>query len=288
MAEPATDDAYPFKLRKLGKAAGAEIRGLDLSERFDDEMRDNVLAALNEHHVLVFRDQDLTGEQQMAMTSRFGNLERHIFHDAQGHETPQVHVIANVDDKGNPVRRIYGSFHWHTDKSYHAVPSLMTFLHARELPPEGGDTEFANMQLAHDGLDAATKEKIASLRAIHSWEANRRNTGSVPATEEEKKLRPPVSHPLVRTHPETGRRGLYIGIHTDCIENMEREEGVALLKQLYDHATQRQYVYAHKWQPGDLVAWDNRCLLHRVLNNYDMDKHRRVMHRSVVSGTQPK
>jgi len=287
MAELVTGCTYPFKLRKLGRAAGAEISGLDLSEPFDDEVRDAVLAALNGYHVLVFRDQDLTGEQQLAMTGRFGKLDRHIFHDAQGHETPQVHVIANVDEKGNPVRRIYGSFHWHTDKSYHAVPSLMTFLHARELPPEGGDTEFANMHLAYDALDAATKEKIARLRAIHSWEANRRNTGSAPATEEEKKLRPPVSHPLVSTHPETGRKALYIGIHTDCIEEMDREEGVALLKELYNHATRRQFVYAHKWQPGDLIAWDNRSLLHRVLNNYDMSKYRRIMHRSVVIGTRP-
>lgn len=287
MVEPATGQTYPFKLMRLGEAAGAEIRGLDLSRPIDDDVRNAIVAALIEHHVLVFRDQDLTSEQQMTVTGRFGQLERHIFHDAHGHQTPQVHVIANVDGKGNPIKRTYGSFHWHTDKSYHAVPSFMTVLHARELPPEGGDTEFANMHLAYEALDDATKDRIAGLRAIHSWEANRRNTGSKPATEEEKKLRPPVSHPLVRTHPETGRKAVYIGIHTDCIEGMDRDEGVALLKQLYDHATQRQFVYAHKWQPGDLVAWDNRSLLHRVLNNYDMSRYRRIMHRSVVVGSRP-
>jgi len=287
MAEFATERTYPFELTRVGEAAGAEIRGLDLTRPFDDDVRDAVLAALIEHHVLVFRDQDLTGAQQMAMTERFGQPERHIFHDAQGHETPQVHVIANVDANGNPVKRIYGSFHWHSDKSYHAVPSFMTFLHARELPPEGGQTEFANMHLAYEALDEATRERIAGLRAIHSWEANRRNTGSKPATEEEKKLRPPVSHPLVLTHPETGRKALYIGIHTDCIEGMEREEGVALLKRLYDHATRRRFVYAHNWRPGDLVTWDNRSLLHRVLHNYDMSSYRRIMHRSVVIGARP-
>ncbi|MEQ8195594.1 MAG: TauD/TfdA family dioxygenase, partial [Rhodospirillales bacterium] len=270
-----------------GEAAGAEIRGLDLSRPFGDDIRDAILAALVEHHVLAFRDQDLSGERQMAMTMRFGTPERHIFHDAQGHDTPQVHVIANVDEAGNPIKRTYGSFHWHTDKSYHAIPSFATFLHARELPPEGGATEFANMHLAYETLDDDMKKRIEGLRAIHSWEANRRNTGSKPATEEEKKLRPPVVHPLVRTHPDSGRKSLYIGIHTDCIEGMDRDEGVALLKRLYDHATQRRFVYAHTWQLGDLVVWDNRSLLHRVLSNYDMSKYRRVMHRSVVIGTAP-
>jgi alpha-ketoglutarate-dependent taurine dioxygenase len=287
MAELAANQPLPFELNRVGEAAGAEIRGIDLSQPFDDAIRDAILTALIEHHVLVFRDQDLSSEQQMAMTERFGQLERHIFHDAKGHETPQVHVIANIDEQGKPIKRTYGSFHWHSDKSYHAVPSFMTFLHARELPLNGGETEFANMHLAYEALDQATKERIGGLRAIHSWEANRRNTRSEPATEEEKKLRPPVSHPLVLTHPETGRKALFIGIHSDCIEGMDKEEGVALLKQLYNHATQREFVYTHKWQHGDLVTWDNRCLLHRVLGNYDMTKYRRVMHRSVVVGARP-
>ena len=287
MNELTRDKNYPFELNRLGDAAGAEIRGVDLSQSFDDDLRDLLKRALVENHVLIFRDQDLSGEQQMVLTERFGTLERHLIHDAKGHESPQVHVIANVDEAGNPVNRIYGSFHWHTDKSYHDVPSFATFLHARELPPDGGQTEFANMHLAYENLDAEMKERIAGLKAIHSWEANRRNTGSVPATDEEKKMRPPVAHPLVRTHSDTGRKSIYIGIHTDCIEGMDREEGISLLKQLYDHATERRFVYAHHWQLGDLVVWDNRSLLHRVLSNYDMSKHRRVMHRSVVIGTRP-
>lgn len=287
MGELAQDRSYPFELNRLGEAAGAEIRGLDLSKPLDDATRDAVMRALVENHVLAIRDQDLSHEQQMAMTERFGTPERHLLHDVKGHEAPQVHVIANVDENGNPIKRIYGSFHWHTDKSYHEVPSFATFLHARELPPDGGQTEFANMHLAYETLDEATKEQIKGLKAIHSWEANRRNTGSKPATPEEIKLRPPVIHPLVRTHPDTGRKSLYIGIHTDCIEGMDREEGIALLKRLYDHATERRFVYAHHWQLGDLVIWDNRSLLHRVLSNYDMSRHRRVMHRTVVIGTRP-
>ncbi|MEL0105944.1 MAG: TauD/TfdA family dioxygenase [Rhodospirillaceae bacterium] len=287
MNNVAQDTSYPFVLNRVGEAAGAEILGVDLSQPFDDDLRDAIVRALVANHILVFRDQDLTSEQQMAMTERFGTLERHLLHDVKGHETPQVHVIANVDENNNPIKRTYGSFHWHTDKSYHEIPSFATFLHARELPPDGGQTEFANMHLAYETLDDATKKQIEGLKAIHSWEANRRNTGSKPATPEEIKLRPPVVHPLVRTHPDNGRKALYIGIHTDCIEGMDREEGIALLKRLYDHATERRFVYPHSWRLGDLVMWDNRSLLHRVLHNYDMSQHRRVMHRSVVIGTRP-
>ncbi|MGA0393899.1 MAG: TauD/TfdA dioxygenase family protein [Rhodospirillales bacterium] len=287
MNNVAQDTSYPFVLNRVGEAAGAEILGVDLSQPFDDDLRDAIVRALVANHILVFRDQDLTSEQQMAMTERFGTLERHLLHDVKGHETPQVHVIANVDENNNPIKRTYGSFHWHTDKSYHEIPSFATFLHARELPPDGGQTEFANMHLAYETLDDATKKQIEGLKAIHSWEANRRNTGSKPATPEEIKLRPPVVHPLVRTHPDNGSKALYIGIHTDCIEGMDREEGIALLKRLYDHATERRFVYPHSWRLGDLVMWDNRSLLHRVLHNYDMSQHRRVMHRSVVIGTRP-
>lgn len=289
MAELAHNSSYPFDTTRLSEPAGAEIRGLDLSKPIDDDLRDAIMAALVENHVLAIRDQDLTSDQQMALTARFGTPESHVFHDAAGKKGPQVHNVNNLDADGKPSRRpkTFGSFFWHTDKSYHDIPSLATFLHARELPPEGGDTEFANMYHAYETLDEAMKEKIANLRAIHSWEANRRNTGNTPATEEEIKVRPPVAHPMVRTHPDTKRKALYIGIHVDCVEGMEREESIDLLRTLYRHATQRQNVYAHQWKPGELVIWDNRCLLHRVVGNYEMDQDRRIMHRSVVIGTRP-
>lgn len=290
MAELAHKRNYPFEINRLSNPAGAEIIGIDLSRLIDDDLRDAIMDALLENHVLAIRDQDLTSDQQMALTARFGTPESHVFHDAAGEKGPQVHVVNNLDESGKPSSRpaTFGSFFWHTDKSYHEIPSLATFLHARELPPDGGgDTEFANMYRAYDTLDDETREKIAGLRAIHSWEANRRNTGNKPATEDEKKVRPPVSHPLVRTHPDTKKKTVYVGIHTDSIEDMDREEGIELLKQLYRHATRRENVYAHKWKPGDLVIWDNRCLLHRVIGNYDMDQHRRILHRSVVIGTRP-
>ena len=277
-------------INRLSEPAGAEVVGIDLSLELGINERDILFEALIKHHVLVIRDQDLTSDQQMALTAKFGKPESHVFHDAEGKSGPQVHIVNNLDKQGNPSSRptTFGSFFWHTDKSYHEIPSLATFLHARELPPGGGgDTEFANMYNAYESLDDAVKKQIADLRAVHSWEANRRNTGNRPATAEEKKLRPPVSHPLVRTHPDTKRKTLYIGIHADCIEGLERKKGIGLLKKLYRHSTERENVYAHSWKPGDLVIWDNRCLLHRVVGNYDMDSHRRILHRSVVIGTKP-
>ncbi|HAT36833.1 MAG TPA: taurine dioxygenase, partial [Rhodospirillaceae bacterium] len=193
MAELAHNRDYPFEINRLSEPAGAEIVGLDLSNPIDDDMRDALMDALLENHVLAIREQDLTSDQQMALTARFGTPESHVFHDAAGEKGPQVHVVNNLDADGKPSSRpaTFGSFFWHTDKSYHEIPSLATFLHARELPPGGGgDTEFANMYRAYDTLDDETRNKIEGLRAFHSWEANRRNTGNRPATEEEKKLRP--------------------------------------------------------------------------------------------------
>ncbi len=289
MAQQNKIEEHAFSINPLSDVAGAEVRGLDLSLPFAADIRDTVLDAFARHHVLVFRDQDLTDDQQMEMTERFGEPEGHVFRTASGEQSPKVHLVSNLDADGKPSGTpfTFGSFYWHTDKSYHDVPSFATFLHARELPPEGGDTEFANMLMAYEALDAETRERIAPLRAVHSWEANRRNTGNRPATEKEKEEKPPVSHPIVRSHPDRGQKSLYIGIHTSHVEGLPQTEGEKLLNDLLTHATQRKFVYVHEWRPGDLVMWDNRCLLHRVIGNYDMDKYRRVMHRTVVKGVVP-
>jgi len=163
----------------------------------------------------------------------------------------------------------------------------MTMLHGVEIPPSGGDTQFADTEMAYAALSQERKDQIADLHVVHSWEAHRRNTGGVPPTEEEKRERPPVVHPLVRTHPETGKKTLYIGAHTSHIVEQPEAEGRALLDELLEHATQPQFVYTHQWRRGDVVMWDNRCLLHRALANYEMGKHKRVLNRTVVKGTVP-
>ena len=284
-----SNPSYPFTIRRLTDVAGAEITGVDLSEPIPRETADAILRAMDEFHVVAFRDQNLTKDQQYNFTLNFGAIEGHVGRMADGTPYPIVHTVTNLDDKtGLPTVAPHtdGNYSWHTDKSYHAVPSLLTMLHAIQVPPSGGDTLFANMIQAYEALPDAEKKSLEGLRCIHSWEASRRNTGNKPATEEQKRERPPVSHPLVRTHAN-GRKSLYLGMHIDCIEGMDYDEGRALLADLLARATVDQFVYRHQWHMGDLTLWDNRVLLHRADRNYDMAAHPRVLHRTVVVGTVP-
>jgi len=274
---------------RLSLAGGVAITGADLSRPLTPTLREQIHGAFLEHHVLVFRDQNLSKEEQLDFTLQFGELEEHVGRHTAAARYGLVHSVSNIGEDGNPTTQLRqsGNYHWHTDKSYHAVPSLMTLLHAKELPPEGGDTQFANMAMAYDALPDEMKRRVAGMRVIHSWAASRRRSGSPPPSEIEMTERPPVDHPLVRTHPESGLKTLYIGNHASHIVGMPETEGDALLQELLDHATQPQFVYTHHWRDGDLVMWDNRCLLHRALANYEMGKHRRILHRTVVTGTVP-
>ncbi len=274
---------------RLSAAGGAAIAGADLSRPLSPGLRETILAAFREHHILVFRNQDLSKEAQLHFTEQFGEIEEHVARHSAADRYGLVHMVTNVGADGNPTTKFtqLGNYHWHTDKSYHAVPSLMTLLHAKELPPQGGDTQFANMAMAYDALPDTMKEKIAGMRVVHSWAASRRRAGAPPPSEIEMTERPPVDHPLVRTHPDTGAKTLYIGNHASHIAGMPEDAGDALLLELLEHATQPQFVYTHHWRDGDLVMWDNRCLLHRALANYEMATHRRVLHRTVVTGTVP-
>jgi alpha-ketoglutarate-dependent 2,4-dichlorophenoxyacetate dioxygenase len=178
-----------------------------------------------------------------------------------------------------------GNYFWHTGASYKAVPSMATLLHASRVPPEGGDTRFANLYLVLVALPESMRKRIARLKAVHSWEQSRLNSGSRSATDEEKRKAPAVAHPLVRTHPETGRQVLYLGNHTSHIEGMPVAEGRELLAELLEHATQKIFVYRHRWQPGDHVMWDSRCLVHCASDDFDFSVYPRVLHRTVIHGS---
>lgn len=282
-------DTATRAVRPLSEVAGAEITDVDLAQPLSSGLKDTITAAFLAHRVLVFRDQRLTEDQQYELTLHFGEIEGHVARLANGDKAPLVHTVSNLDEHGNPTAtpREYGNYFWHTDKSYHQVPSLLTMLHAVELPPHGGDTEFANTAAGYAALPEETKREIAGLKVVHSWEVSRRNTGGRLATEDEARERPPVTHPLVRTHPDTGERTLYLGLHTSHVVGMPEAEGRALLDRLLAHTTEPRFVYAHTWRAGDLVMWDNRCLLHRAARNYDMTRHRRILRRTVVKGTVP-
>ena len=289
LAYSADTGAYPFEINQIGDVAGAEIIGLDLSEPIDTATRDAIMRAFLEHHVLVFRDQDLTKEQQAAFSENFGTLERHVGRLPNGDPFPIVHTVTNLGSDGKPLgdKMGKGNFYWHTDKSYHEVPSLMTMLHAKQVPAIGGDTQFANTRMGYAALPRETKARIAEMKAEHSWEASRRNTKSPPATETQKKERPPVTHPIVRTHPDTKDKILYVGCHVSHIHGLSREESEVFLAELMEHTTQSKFVYSHRWCKGDYVMWDNRCLLHRASPNFDTANEARVLHRTVIIGTVP-
>ena len=281
--------SYPFEVRPLNDVLGAEIIGPDLSQPINAATKDAIYAALLKHHVLVFRDQSLTREQQGRFAENYGELESHVGRLRNGERYPVINDITNRQPDGRMVPELVnrGPNHWHTDKSYHATPSDITMLHGKEIPSKGGETLFANMKMAYEALDPATKNRVGGLKAQHSWEANRRNVGETPATEEQKRERPPVTHPLVRTHPDNGTKALYIGTHIDFIHGMTREESDALIKKLMAHSIQPRFRYDHAWRKGDLVMWDNRSLMHRGNTNYDMANEPRVLQRTVIIGTVP-
>lgn len=280
----------PEETLALDQAGGIEITGMDLSQPLSAADRDRILALFRRHPIMVFRGQRLTREQQFDFTTHFGPVEtRHVGRHVDAERYTAVHTVSNLGPDGQPVAipAERGNYYWHSDKSYHAVPSLLTMLHGVEIPPSGGQTQFANTAMAHAALPDAMKARIAGLRAVHSWEASRINCGARPATEDQKRERPPVDHPLVRTHPETGAKALYLGNHAGHILGLPHEEGAALLRELLAFATQPRFVYTHAWRPGDLVLWDNRCLVHRALPHDGMTRHRRVLHRTVVTGKVP-
>ena len=265
----------------LSLAGGAEIVGVDLARPLSADVLARLQAAVLDYQFLVFSGQALSREQQYAFTAQFGEVERH----GGGRKDKRqdvAHVTTNLDADGKPNGRgaAGANYRWHTDKPYYATPPALTTLYAVELPPSGGDTQLANTRLAYEALPDTVKRRIAGLRVAFQWEAGRRP--GYYASE-----LPPVDHPLVRTHPETGEKALYLGHHAMHIAGLGEGEGTALLTELLDHATQPRFVYPHRWRLGDLVMWDNRSLLHRAVANYEMTRYRRVMYRNVVRGTVP-
>ena len=280
----------PDETSALPAIGGIEIAGIDLAEPLSQERRDWILRTFRTHPVMVFRDQHLTKQQQYDFTLLFGEIEGlHVNRHLDAEKYTPVHTVSNLTRDGKPSAQPNerGNYFWHSDKSYHDVPSLMTMLHGVEIPPRGGETQFANMTMAYAALDDATKSRLTDLRAVHGWERSRIQSGSPPATEEMKRERPPVDHPIVRTHPGTGEKSLYLGNHASHIVGWPEAEGRALIRWLENFATQPRFVYSHRWRKGDLAMWDNRCTLHRALVHENMANEPRVLHRTVVKGTVP-
>jgi alpha-ketoglutarate-dependent taurine dioxygenase len=274
----------------LSGAGGAMVTGIDLAKPLSAGLKERINQLFRDYHVLVFPDQKLSRELQYGFIANFGPVEHHGPGNPQSKRYAVAHVISNLDGAGNPVDRSsspVSNYRWHTDKSYYPVPPMLTALYAVEMPPQGGDTEFANTALGYASLSDTIKRRIGGLRVVFYWGASAARSGGGLPPDAARRARPPVDHPLVRTHPETGHKALYLGNHASHIVGMAEREGAVLLDELLAHTTQRQFVHTHRWRVGDLVMWDNRCLLHRAVANYELGRYRRILHRSVVRGTVP-
>lgn len=277
-------EARLFTVEPLSPVLGASITGLDLRKPLPEDDKRAVYDAFVKHHVLCFRDQHLSEAEQIAFTEQFGTLERHIARNRTG-ANPLVNIVSNLGPDGKPSGKL-SSTRWHTDKSFRPLPSLATILHALVMPPAGGETCFANMIAAYEALPAADKTALAGVRVVHSWELSRERAGGK-ATPEEIADAPPMAHPLVRTIPESGEKALFMGEHAAYLEGQPMEAGRARLDALTAHAVQERFVYRHKWREGDLLMWDNRCLLHCANTNFDVARFPRVLQRTCVRGTTP-
>lgn len=280
-----------FGVRAFDAPFGAEIIGLDLTQPLTATDFERVHQAHLDHGLLVFRDQRITPEQQIAFSRRFGPLQIHVLKQflLAGH--PEIFIISNVVEDGQPLGLADAGKYWHSDLSYKELPSLGSMLLAKELPAEGGDTLFASQQLAYETLPPHVLAAIEGKRAAHSYTARyadevfsgvRRPT-LTPAQLAEVQA---VVHPVVRTHPETGRKGLFVNENfTTHILDIPEDESRQILAELFAHSARPEFIYRHQWQPHDMVFWDNRALIHLATG---CPSHlRRHMHRTTIQGTAP-
>jgi len=282
--------AATIAINPLDPVMGAEIVGADVSRPLSDAELARYRDALHQYKVIVFRDQDLTKEQLLAFSKRWGPLGEHIMPGAASEECEEINVMANATKDGKPSGKHPDptAKRWHTDRSYMPRPAMATVLYGLEVPEVGGDTLFANAAMAYDALPDDVRDRIDRLNGIHSVEHSRRDGGVMLATEYELKKAPPIRHPLARPHPVTGRKAIYCGCHAWKVEGMSEQEGRELLDYLIGFAVQDRFVYRHKWKRHDLVMWDNRCTFHAA-TDYDTAKYLRIMYRTVIEGepTQP-
>ena len=277
-----------MKIRDVSPSLGAEITGLDARTLVQRGLLERVKQLLFEKQLLVFRDQQLAPADLEAFTLHFGPPDPHVLtqYSLPGH--PDVFVISNIVENGKPLGSREEGFGWHTDLVYFAHPAAYTILYGVEVPPEGADTLFASLYRAYDEMPEEEKARLRPLRATHSYtQMYDRRPRAMPLTAEQRARTPDVKHPMVRVHPETGRAGLYINRETVAgIEGLSTEESSKLIGRLFDFVLEPRFRYAHKWQPRDLVIWDNRGLLHTA-TPYDMEKHRRLLYRMSVRGEVP-
>ncbi|WP_345791223.1 TauD/TfdA family dioxygenase [Burkholderia sp. Cy-637] len=281
-----------FEILPFDGALGAEIVGLDLSRPIGEDDFARIHRAHLDHHVVVFRDQRITPEEHVAFSARFGPLQRHVLAQFALPGHPEVLIVSNILENGQPIGLGDAGHFWHSDLSYKEKPSLGSLLHAQELPAEGGDTLFANMHRAWDALPEPLKREVEGRRAEHTYlaryaELQARSPWRPNLTPEQIAQVKAVDHPIVRTHPETGRRALFVSEHfTTRIVGLPEDESRALLDELFAHSVRDEFVYRHQWREHDLVFWDNRSLMHLAAGT--PDHLRRKLYRTTIEGDAPR
>jgi alpha-ketoglutarate-dependent 2,4-dichlorophenoxyacetate dioxygenase len=283
-------------MRQIGPCFAAEVDGLDLRKPLSPEEIAAIHAGMDTYAVLVFHDHHLDDAEQLAFTRSLGELEHAIGTSLRApgeYRLPTTFADVSNLDKNNQVfarddrRRLFaiGNRLWHSDSSFKVIPAKYSLLHARSVPSKGGNTEFADMRAAYDALDDETRDEVEDLICEHSQIFSRQQLGFTDFTEEERARFKPVRQRLVRTHPVTGRKSLYLASHAGGIVGWPGPEARAFLRDLIEHATQREFVYAHKWRVGDLVMWDNRQVMHRARR---FPAHEpRDMRRTTLAGDGP-
>jgi alpha-ketoglutarate-dependent 2,4-dichlorophenoxyacetate dioxygenase len=286
----------PVTIRQVGPCFAGEVEGIDMRRKLTPDEVAAVHAGMDRYAVLVFRDQHIDDAQQLAFTRSLGEIEHAIgtsLRAAADYRLPNTFAdVSNLDRNDTPFarddrRRLFaiGNRLWHSDSSFKVVPAKYSLLRAVSIPSKGGNTQYADMRAAYDALDDVTKAEVEGLVCEHSQMFSRQQIGFFDFTDEERERFRPVRQCLVRTHPVTGRRSLYLASHAGAIVGWPVPEARGFLRDLIEHATQREFVYTHKWRVGDLVMWDNRQTMHRA-RPFPVDEPR-DMRRTTLAGDGP-
>ena len=283
-----------IKIIPRDQGIGAEVTGIDLTEALQLDSFEILRNALDDHRLLIFRNLRWTVAQQIAFSKNFGTLEN--FPDpkdqAEGHKT--VLRVTNIDRKTNAIKPVdepghksftLGTSAWHIDSSFRTLPSKASILYALEIPKKGGDTMFADTTLAYDTLPEAEKQELEDLVIIHDFEETRRRHKLPPRPPEVRAATPPARQPLVAVRGN-GRRALFIGSHAAGVEGMNYEDARAVIDELETICSKPEFTYRHKWREGDMVMFDNICVMHQAMP-YDLSNSRRLLHRTTVAGNKP-
>ena len=282
-------DTWPFEIAPLTPRLGARIDGVDLAAGMDDATFAAIYRAFLRYQVLLFGQQDVPPARQVEFGRRFGELQVHVMNQYHADAFPELYRLSNLGADGKPSGKHpdRGTLAWHTDGSWQRRTGQATIIYGEVIPRRGGETHFADMYGAYERLTGDWKLRIDGLRAVHNLDFSRnRRHGEEPMTEEQRRARPPIAHPVVRTHPETGRKCLFLGDHAESIAGMDYAAGRALIDELNTLAIHPDLTYEHRWQAGELLVWDNRCVQHRA-TAFDTSSELRIIRRCTVEGEVP-